>query len=251
MNRICLSIVLALVANVASAEPRGWHLLWSDEFNGPTVDQTKWEIEDAALVKNNERQYYAPDDVYIEKGALVLRSRKRTMGSRWRTVLKEKYGGELWFRVLISTGTIPPTMLRLANTQLAQRQQPRAPASSRGPAWAGPAGAPTGSQHQVSGQKRQRQLANRLTKLVRIEEDMWRYGTGRLNDRDLRQLQSDAEWATTRAFEASRASGYSYRLNGETHGAPETSNFAILLASFCASRDIDMRTGFRRPDRRR
>jgi hypothetical protein len=177
--------------------------------------------------------------------------RNRTMGSRWRTVLKDKYGGVLWFQVLVSTGTIPPKMLRLANTQLAQRQQPRAPASSRGPAWAAPAGAPTGSQHQVSGQKRQRQLANRLTKQVRLEEDRRRYGAGQLNDRDLRQLQSEAEWATSRAFEASRASGYSFRLNGETHGAPETSNFAILLANFCALNEIDVSTGFPRTHRRR
>jgi hypothetical protein len=153
--------------------------------------------------------------------------------------------------VLMSTGTIPLTMLKLANTQLAQRQQPSAPASSRGPVRAAPAGAPTGSQHQVSGQKRQRQLANRLTKLVCVEEDRRRFGTGRLNGMDLRKLQEDAERATKRASEASRASGYSYRLNGETHGAPETSNFAILLAKFCALRDIDVRTGFRRPDRRR
>ena len=42
-----------------------------------------------------------------------------------------------------------------------------------------------------------------------------------------------------------------FRLNGETHGAPETSNFAILLADFCALLDIDVSTGFPRTDRRR
>ena len=148
--------------------------------------------------------------------------RNRTMSSRWRTVQKDKYGGVLWFQVLLSTGTIPSRMLTLANTQLAQRQQPSAPASSWGPALqrAAPAGAPTGSQHQVSGQKRQRQLANNLTKLVSLEEDRRRYGTGRLNDRDLLQLQSEAEWATTRAFEASRASGYSYRLTARLTARP-------------------------------
>ena len=177
--------------------------------------------------------------------------RNRTMSSRWRTVLKDKYGGVLWFQVLVSTGTIPCRMLELASTQLAQRQQPRAPASSRGPAWAAPAGAPTGSQHQVSGQKRQRDRAKQLTRLVGLEEDRRRYATGRLSDRDFRQLQSEAEWATSRAFEASRASGYSFRLNGETHGAPETSNFAILLADFCALLDIDVSTGFPLSDRRR
>ena len=29
--------------------------------------------------------------------------RNRTMSSRWRTVQKDKYGGVLWFQVLLST----------------------------------------------------------------------------------------------------------------------------------------------------
>ena len=177
--------------------------------------------------------------------------RNRTMSSRWRTVLKDKYGGVLWFQVLISTGTIPWRMLKMANTQLAKRQQPRAPASSRGPAWAAPAGAPTGSQHQVSGQKRQRDAAKRLNKLVGQEEDRRLCAQSKLKDRDFARLQADAQLATTRASDASRASGYAYRLNGQTHGAPETSNFAILLADYCAGFDIDVRTGFPRNDRRR
>lgn len=83
MKTTCLSILLALVAGAAvAADLRGWHLLWSDEFDGPAVDGTKWRIEDAALVKNNELQYYASDEVYIENGILVLRSRKRAMGGR-------------------------------------------------------------------------------------------------------------------------------------------------------------------------
>ena len=168
--------------------------------------------------------------------------RKRTMGSRWRTMLKDKYGGVLWFQVLISTGTIPPKMLELANTQLAQRQQPRAPASSRGPAR-------TGSQHQVSGQKRQRDAAKRLTKHVGQEADRRRnwnwHKAPQLSDADFLKLQGDAERATRRAHEASRASGYAYRMNGQSHGAPETSHFAILLAEYCQSRGrgLDVFTG--------
>ena len=99
--------------------------------------------------------------------------RRRTMTSRWRAMLKAKYGGALWCQVLISTGTIPPRMLELANSQLAQltlqQKQPRAPASSRGPASAASAGAPIGSQHVVSVAKRQRQHANKLNRVVREE----------------------------------------------------------------------------------
>lgn len=63
-------------------ERPGWHLVWYDEFDGAAVDPAKWRVEDAALVKNNELQYYAPDDVYVSDGALVIQSRKRDMGGR-------------------------------------------------------------------------------------------------------------------------------------------------------------------------
>jgi beta-glucanase (GH16 family) len=57
--------------------PIDWELIWSDEFDGPEVDPSKWRIEDLHLIKNNELQYYAPDDAFIEDGKLVLRSRER------------------------------------------------------------------------------------------------------------------------------------------------------------------------------
>ncbi len=55
-----------------------WSLIWQDEFDGPTIDTSKWRVEDLHLIKNNELQYYAPDDVYFEDGHLVLRSQQRT-----------------------------------------------------------------------------------------------------------------------------------------------------------------------------
>ena len=176
--------------------------------------------------------------------------RRRTMASRWRAMLKAKYGGALWCQVLISTGTIPPRMLELANLQLAQltlqQKQPRAPASSRGPASAASAGAPTGSQHVVSGQKRQRQHAKKLGKAVHEEEERrssygsYAYWT---SDAQFLKLKSDAENAMTRALGASRASGHHFTLDGQNYGAPDSSNFAILLAEFCMELNLDVRTG--------
>jgi beta-glucanase (GH16 family) len=64
------------------AAPKPWKLVWSDEFDGDKLDQTKWRVEDAALVKNNEKQYYTPEDVYLKEGKLILRSQKRPMGGR-------------------------------------------------------------------------------------------------------------------------------------------------------------------------
>lgn len=81
MNRFFF-LPFFLVTTLSFAGEPKWHRIWSDEFDGPAVDTSKWRVEDAALVKNNERQYYAPDDVYIENGNLVLRSQKRAMGDR-------------------------------------------------------------------------------------------------------------------------------------------------------------------------
>ena len=58
--------------------PTGWNLIWQDEFNGSSIDSSKWRVEDLHLNKNNELQYYTPQDVYIENGKLVLRSQKRS-----------------------------------------------------------------------------------------------------------------------------------------------------------------------------
>lgn len=79
-------LILGPGTTMAPARPpapsASWHLIWSDEFDGPALDETKWRVEDAALVKNNELQYYAPDEVYLENGCLVLRSRARKLGGR-------------------------------------------------------------------------------------------------------------------------------------------------------------------------
>lgn len=60
----------------------GWYLIWQDEFEGDKLDLSKWRIEDAALIKNNELQYYTPEEVYVHDGVLTLRSQKRQMDGR-------------------------------------------------------------------------------------------------------------------------------------------------------------------------
>lgn len=60
-----------------------WDLIWGDEFDEPTVDATKWRVEDIHQIKNNELQYYAPDDVYQTtvdgRSVLTLRSQQRVI----------------------------------------------------------------------------------------------------------------------------------------------------------------------------
>jgi len=61
----CLSIACAAGRNASAS----WQLVWSDDFNGPRLDSTKWI---AACYHNNanaELEYYTPDEVYISCAA--------------------------------------------------------------------------------------------------------------------------------------------------------------------------------------
>jgi len=63
-----------------SSDPaKSWKLVWSDEFEGPTLDYSKWGIEVNAFGGgNNEMQIYTdrPENVRVEKGNLVIEARK-------------------------------------------------------------------------------------------------------------------------------------------------------------------------------
>jgi len=75
----CLFLLIvppALAKEGALAKKTGLHMIWHDEFEGDSIDLSKWRVEDAALVKNNELQYYTPEEVYVQGGMLVLRSSK-------------------------------------------------------------------------------------------------------------------------------------------------------------------------------
>lgn len=57
-----------------------WKLIWNDEFDGAELDHTKWNVINHKSEINEELQYYSPDEVYVEDGKLVIRSRQRDMG---------------------------------------------------------------------------------------------------------------------------------------------------------------------------
>ncbi len=85
--KILTVCTLSIFLNSIIPASAGWALRWSDEFNGNSVDTLKWNIEDWASSRNNELQFYAPSDVYMEptrspSGWLTLRSQKRSYGGR-------------------------------------------------------------------------------------------------------------------------------------------------------------------------
>jgi beta-glucanase (GH16 family) len=71
----------AAASTTAAAAPAGWTLIWRDEFNGRSLDTTKWNVLRREQSKHDELQYYLPDEVYVERGVLRIRSRERNYGT--------------------------------------------------------------------------------------------------------------------------------------------------------------------------
>jgi beta-glucanase (GH16 family) len=65
-----------------------WKLVWSDEFEGPTLDYTKWGVEENAHGGGNgELQFFVerPENVRVENGFLVIELRKEKFTSAGQT----------------------------------------------------------------------------------------------------------------------------------------------------------------------
>ena len=81
--RLLLSIVSAafMVAGLGtSAAADGWKLVWSDEFNGSSIDSNHWEFETGNNDGwgNHELEFYTgrPDNAYVSNGLLHIVARR-------------------------------------------------------------------------------------------------------------------------------------------------------------------------------
>ncbi|MFZ2490806.1 MAG: glycoside hydrolase family 16 protein [Thermoanaerobaculia bacterium] len=81
--------LLTILSPAFSADPPaaapGWTLVFQDEFDEATLSPAKWNVLTREHSKHDELQYYVPDDVYLERGSLRLRSRVRDFGSQHYT----------------------------------------------------------------------------------------------------------------------------------------------------------------------
>jgi len=55
-------------------------LVWSDEFNGTSVDPKNWNMETGSLHVNNEQEYYQAANATVANGNLVISAKKETAG---------------------------------------------------------------------------------------------------------------------------------------------------------------------------
>ncbi|MDA9898438.1 family 16 glycosylhydrolase, partial [Flavobacteriales bacterium] len=81
MRIVLLVIFIISYANQLHAQ--NWQLLWSDEFNGSSLDQTKWSHEIGTGDwgwGNGELQFYKPDNTTVSNGKLSIEARQEPQG---------------------------------------------------------------------------------------------------------------------------------------------------------------------------
>ena len=88
------------VAPDPMATPDGWTLVWSDEFDGSEVDETKWSITsgdgcpELCGFGNNELQIYTRDNHTVADGLLTITARQEADGGYTSTKLDSKGKGD-------------------------------------------------------------------------------------------------------------------------------------------------------------
>jgi beta-glucanase (GH16 family) len=71
---------------------QGYQQVWSDEFNGTTIDTTNWGFE-KGFVRNEEHQWYQPDNASCANGILTIEAKREkkpnpgyiTGSNNWRS----------------------------------------------------------------------------------------------------------------------------------------------------------------------
>jgi len=68
--------ITTLLLAISLAGPSGYHLVWSDEFSKPgPPDPANWTFEQG-FVRNQELQWYQPENAKVEHGHLVIEARR-------------------------------------------------------------------------------------------------------------------------------------------------------------------------------
>jgi beta-glucanase (GH16 family) len=74
--------ILTVIPPVVHTPPLTYTLAWSDEFNGSSVDTTKWVIENRNAGVNQEKEYYLPSNVSVANGNLIFTAKNESFGGQ-------------------------------------------------------------------------------------------------------------------------------------------------------------------------
>jgi len=79
MHRLFFLLLLSVIWSALSAQKAtDYKLVWSDEFDGKgKPDSSKWNYE-YGFVRNNEHQWYQPENARCENGLLVIEAKRET-----------------------------------------------------------------------------------------------------------------------------------------------------------------------------
>ena len=93
---------LKMSKDVTAAPTTSSKLVWSDEFNGASIDTSKWGYEigtGSSGWGNNEQQYYTnrSDNAYVSGGALHIRAKKESYGGMNYTSARLNTNGKFTF----------------------------------------------------------------------------------------------------------------------------------------------------------
>lgn len=80
--------------STASRAATTYQLVWSDEFNGSSVDGTKWNIDNGNPGVNNEQEFYQSPNAVVSGGNLVITARHETVGGQPYTSAKLNSSGK-------------------------------------------------------------------------------------------------------------------------------------------------------------
>jgi beta-glucanase (GH16 family) len=73
---VVVAVVVVRVVEERQMEREGWALRWQDEFEKDGLDWFRWNAQDVASPRNNELQYYTPNEVRVQDGQLRLSSHR-------------------------------------------------------------------------------------------------------------------------------------------------------------------------------
>ena len=82
---ISVALVSTFVVKRMDDDPPGrpgWNLVWHDEFNDDTLNQQYWNSQDAVSPRNDELQYYTPNQIAVRRGHLRLTSDREAYRDR-------------------------------------------------------------------------------------------------------------------------------------------------------------------------